>query len=151
MISEPQQAATVPTLEEVLGMVGQFGSASLGLVAWEFWLSEEQLSPLWIEATRGGLIQPTGGCPETGEPMYSLTTSPERIPCVPGGNSRTARAHERRGDGSGSFRGSAGSGSGLVWAKARRLPGGRRRLAVTTSGGVPTKRARRFRLVACMS
>jgi hypothetical protein len=103
MITEAQQAATVPTLEGVLGMIGEFRSASLGLVAWEFWLSEDQLSPLGIEAAGGGLIQPTGRCPETGEPMYSLTASPERIPRLPGGNSRTARAHERRGGGSGSF------------------------------------------------
>jgi hypothetical protein len=76
MITEPQQAATFPTMDELLETIGEFGSASLALVAWDFWLSEEQLSPLWMKAARSGLIQPAGRCPETSEPIYSLTASP---------------------------------------------------------------------------
>jgi hypothetical protein len=74
MITEPQQPATVPPLDEVLETIGEFGSVSLGPLAWEFWLSEEQLSPLWLGASGGALIQPAGRCPETGEPMCSLTS-----------------------------------------------------------------------------
>ncbi len=59
-------------LEEILAIIDEFGSASLGLVAWELSLDEHELAPAWVQAIRTGLIQRTHTCPATHEEMYSL-------------------------------------------------------------------------------
>jgi hypothetical protein len=59
-------------LEEILATIDEFGSASLGLVAWELSLEENELAPAWDQALRSGLIQRTHTCPATNEDMYSL-------------------------------------------------------------------------------
>ena len=48
-------------LEEILETVREFGAASLGLVAWELSLPEEDLAPAWAHAIRTGLLRPVGG------------------------------------------------------------------------------------------
>ncbi len=62
-----------PWFEDVLEAIDQFGLASIGLVAWELFLSEEELVPAWRGATILGLIERVGRCPYTREPMYRLT------------------------------------------------------------------------------
>ncbi len=59
-------------LVEILGTIDEFGSASLGLVAWELSLDEGEIEPAWEEALRTGLIERTHTCPATHEEMYSL-------------------------------------------------------------------------------
>lgn len=56
----------------MLTTIDEFGSASLGLVAWELSLDESELAPAWEQALRTGLIQRTHTCPATHEEMYSL-------------------------------------------------------------------------------
>ena len=64
MIAEAEQAATLPTMCELVEAIVGFGSASLGK-----------------------RVDPAGRCPETGEPNVPLTTSPERTPSLREGNS----------------------------------------------------------------
>lgn len=47
-------------LDEILDTVREFGAASLGLVAWELSLPEEDLAPAWAYAIRTGLLRPVG-------------------------------------------------------------------------------------------
>jgi hypothetical protein len=60
-------------LRALLEAVEQFGSASLGLLAWEFMLAEVVLEPAWQLALKERLLRPVGHDPPTGEPMYTLT------------------------------------------------------------------------------
>jgi hypothetical protein len=62
----------VPWLTDALEAVGQFGLASIGLVAWELFLTEEVLVPAWRHATSQRLIEAVGRCPFTRERMYRL-------------------------------------------------------------------------------
>jgi hypothetical protein len=71
-----------PWFEDVLEAIDQFGLASIGLVAWELFLSEVELVPAWRGATILGLIERVGRCPYTREPMYRLTR-PLRIALSP--------------------------------------------------------------------
>jgi hypothetical protein len=50
----------VAWLGEVLETVREFGAASLGLVAWELSLAEEDLAPAWSYAILNGLLRPVG-------------------------------------------------------------------------------------------
>ena len=66
-------------LEEILDTVQEFGAASLGLVAWELSLPEEELAPAWAHAIRTGLLRPVGAgmhAPAGDEPeaTYMLAT-----------------------------------------------------------------------------
>src|SRR5947209_18330863 len=63
-------------LEEILATIGEFGSASLGLIAWEVSLDESELVPAWEEALRAGLIERTHPCPATNEDMCCLAGHP---------------------------------------------------------------------------
>lgn len=65
-------AAKSPSLNEVLEVVAEFGLASLGLVAWEMWSTDEALAPLWIQAIMDLLLEPAG-LDDTGETMYRLS------------------------------------------------------------------------------
>jgi hypothetical protein len=75
-------------LEEILDTVREFGAASLGLVAWELSLSEEELAPAWAHAIRTGLLRPVGAgmhapAVVAGETTYTLATEarePARSP-----------------------------------------------------------------------
>ena len=62
-----------PWFADVLEAIGQFGLASIGLVAWELFLTEDLLVPAWREAMTTGLIERVGRCPYTREPMYRLS------------------------------------------------------------------------------
>ena len=62
----------IPWLREALETVGEFGAASIELVAWELSISESDLTPAWSHAIRHRLIQPVGTCPQTGELMYTV-------------------------------------------------------------------------------
>jgi diguanylate cyclase (GGDEF)-like protein/PAS domain S-box-containing protein len=64
-----------PTLEDLLRTVAEFGEASVGLVAWEFLIAEDEVAPLWQSARRLRLIQPGGHDPHTGEPTFELTAA----------------------------------------------------------------------------
>ncbi len=69
----------VAWLEEVLETVREFGAASLGLVAWELSLTEEELAPAWAYAIRTGLLRTVGGgmhaaASDEAETPYTLTT-----------------------------------------------------------------------------
>jgi hypothetical protein len=63
-------------LPEVLETIGEFGEASIGLVAWELCLPEQALAAAWGQATAQELIEPTDCSPETGEQMYRLAVLP---------------------------------------------------------------------------
>lgn len=65
-----------PWFHEVLDAIGQFELASIGLIAWEHFLGEEELVPAFRQATDSGLIERVGRCPYTREPMYRLTDPP---------------------------------------------------------------------------
>ena len=43
-------------ITDVLGAVAEFGSASLGLVAWEYMVAEHIVEPLWTEAVDSRLL-----------------------------------------------------------------------------------------------
>jgi hypothetical protein len=58
--------------DDVLEAIDQFGLASIGLVAWELSLAEEDLVPAWRDAAILGLVERVGRCPYTREPMYRL-------------------------------------------------------------------------------
>jgi hypothetical protein len=66
-----------PWFADVLEAIEQFGLASIGLVAWEMFLTEEELVPAWRQAKTMGLIERVGRCPYTREPMYRLSASPD--------------------------------------------------------------------------
>ena len=61
-----------PWFEDALEAIDQFGLASIGLVAWELSLAEEDLVPAWRDAAILGLVERVGRCPYTREPMYRL-------------------------------------------------------------------------------
>ncbi len=74
-VNEAAAASWLPQtrwLEEILWTIAEFGSASLGLIAWELSLDESELAPAWEQALRTGLIRPAHTCPATHEEMYSL-------------------------------------------------------------------------------
>jgi hypothetical protein len=66
-------------LDEILDTVQEFGAASLGLVAWELSLQEEELAPAWAYAIRTGLLRPVGAgmhapAGDVVETSYTLAT-----------------------------------------------------------------------------
>jgi hypothetical protein len=75
-------------LDEILDTVQEFGAASLGLVAWELSLWEEELAPAWAYAIRTGLLRPVGAgmhapAGDGAEAPYTLVTDdrePARFP-----------------------------------------------------------------------
>jgi hypothetical protein len=46
-------------IEVVLGVVHEFGEASLGLVAWELCVGDPQVAPAWQMALEQQLLQPS--------------------------------------------------------------------------------------------
>jgi hypothetical protein len=71
---EPPVCDGAITLEEILETVREFGSASLGLVAWEFSLDDSELIGVWDLAVGEGLLRLVGHSQGTGEQMYALAT-----------------------------------------------------------------------------
>jgi hypothetical protein len=69
---EPLTNDGAVTLEDVLGAVREFGSASIELVAWEFSVSEDELIGVWDQAVGEGLLRPVGDSRGTGEQMYAF-------------------------------------------------------------------------------
>jgi hypothetical protein len=61
------------SLATVLGAVAEFGTASIGLVAWEYMVEQSAAEPAMIAAIRSGLLQASGIDIETGELLYELT------------------------------------------------------------------------------
>jgi hypothetical protein len=78
MINDSQPGRGTPELEELLDTIHEFGAASLGLIAWDLWLPEEELLTVWLKAIYDGLIQQAGPCPDTGEVMYTLSARGKR-------------------------------------------------------------------------
>ncbi len=70
---EPTEA---PWLGAILETIGDFGEASVGLVAWELSLPEQALAAAWRQAVSQRLIEEVGRCPETAELMYRLAPFP---------------------------------------------------------------------------
>ena len=68
---------SAPRLTDVLEVIEQFGLASIGLVAWELFLDEEDLVPAWRDLAAAGLLERVGRCPYTREPMYRLSAPPD--------------------------------------------------------------------------
>jgi hypothetical protein len=68
--------ASIPTLRDVLETVAEFGEASAELVAWDLFVSEDELRPAWDRAVAERLIEPVRRCQETGETMYRLMELP---------------------------------------------------------------------------
>lgn len=66
------QKLTRTWVDEIVNTVAEFGSASLGLVAWELCLAEEQLRDAWEQTLDRGWLEPTGPDGETGEEMFRL-------------------------------------------------------------------------------
>jgi hypothetical protein len=69
----------VAWLDEILETVREFGAASLGLVAWELSLEEEELAPAWAYAIQSGLLWPVGAgmhatASDAAETPYTLAT-----------------------------------------------------------------------------
>ncbi len=58
-------------LKDVLETIDEFGSASLGLIAWEFEVREDTLKRTWQAMIETDLIRPTEIDPD-GETMYEL-------------------------------------------------------------------------------
>jgi hypothetical protein len=64
--------ADAPWFADALDTIGEFGEASIGLVAWELDLPEDTLVPAWRQACEQGLIERSGRCPVTREAMYRV-------------------------------------------------------------------------------
>lgn len=78
----------VAWLDEVLDTVREFGAASLGLVAWELSLAEEEIAPAWAHAIRRGLLKPAGrgeywSGTDTAETPYTLATESRKPAPLP--------------------------------------------------------------------
>jgi hypothetical protein len=58
--------------KDVAETVGEFGAASLELIAWEFSLPPSALLSVLANAVSKGLIRVAGICPDTGEQLYEL-------------------------------------------------------------------------------
>ena len=68
----PVQPSETRWLNETIAIVKEFGSASLGLVAWELNVDESEIEPAWERAKRDGLIRLAHVCPTTKEQMFVL-------------------------------------------------------------------------------
>ena len=72
----PPRSREVKWLDETIAIIEEFGSASLGLVAWELSLDESELEPAWEQARCDGLIRLAHVCPTTKEQLFVLTSPP---------------------------------------------------------------------------
>jgi hypothetical protein len=59
-----------------LETVAEFGEASVGLVAWDLCVSEDELGIVWDRAIEERLIELVGRCEQTGETMYRVMPLP---------------------------------------------------------------------------
>ncbi len=94
-----------PWFNAVLEVIEQFELASIGLVAWELFLGEDELVPAWRQAMSTGLIERVGRCPYTREPMYrladrepagSVPATPDLgLPVAPGRSTPVVRRRKR--------------------------------------------------------
>ena len=71
---ESPEGESAVSLEDVLETVEEFGSASLGLIAWEFSVPVTDLVELWDQAVGAGLLRPVGSRDGAGEQMYATAT-----------------------------------------------------------------------------
>ncbi len=60
-------------LLDVLADFDEQGGASLGLVAWELFLSEQDVSETWAAAIASGWMEPAGWDDVFGEQLWRLT------------------------------------------------------------------------------
>jgi hypothetical protein len=65
-------------LPELLETLGDFGTASLELVAWELSLSEDELAEAKRQAISNGMIEVAGRDPGSDEETYRLTRAARR-------------------------------------------------------------------------
>ncbi len=74
-------------LLEVLADFDGHGGASLGLVAWELWATEQQVKGAWNRAQDAGWLHPAGVDPVYDEQLWRLTPAGwaayRRIRCTP--------------------------------------------------------------------
>ncbi|HWE08266.1 MAG TPA: hypothetical protein VG325_02860 [Solirubrobacteraceae bacterium] len=61
-------------LLEVLADFDGFGGASLGLVAWELFVTEEDVREAWAVAVAAGWLAPAGRDDVFGEQLWRLTS-----------------------------------------------------------------------------
>jgi hypothetical protein len=61
-------------LLEVLADFDGLGGASLGLVAWELFVTEEEVSEAWAFAVAAGWLAPAGRDEVYGEQLWRLTS-----------------------------------------------------------------------------
>jgi hypothetical protein len=84
----PTDLTQLDWLEEILDTVEEFDAASLGLVAWELSLPEEELAPAWAHAIRTGLLRPVGAgmhapAVAAGETTYRLAIQRRKAAASP--------------------------------------------------------------------
>lgn len=60
-------------LLDVIADFDQLGGASLGLVAWEMFVSEQDVSEVWASAQAAGWLEPAGWDDVFGEQLWRLT------------------------------------------------------------------------------
>lgn len=60
-------------LLEVLADFDEFGGANLGLVAWELFVTEREVSEAWEHALTAGWLAPAGHDDVYGERLWRLT------------------------------------------------------------------------------
>jgi hypothetical protein len=65
-------SAVAPWLPELLETLEEFGTASLGLVAWELSLPEDALLSAQRQAIAEGLIEVAGRDRDSGEEIYRI-------------------------------------------------------------------------------
>lgn len=70
--ADVRDGGCIVTLAQVLETVDEFGTASRGLVAWEFALDGSELAEVWDQAVGEGLLRPVADRDDAGEQMYVL-------------------------------------------------------------------------------
>jgi hypothetical protein len=75
-VSSQAEGSIVISVEQVVDVVGGFddsGGASLGLVAWDLCVEEQNAARAWEQAQRDELLKPAGRDPELDEQLWKLT------------------------------------------------------------------------------
>ena len=62
-------------LLEVVAEFDELGGASLGLIAWELYVTEAEVSEAWASAIAAGWLEASGWDEVSGEQMWRLTAA----------------------------------------------------------------------------
>lgn len=78
--SEPEGRVHIPdrtgaSLDDVISTIREFETASVELIAWEYYTTVEALELTWREAIDRRLITPAGLCWQTGERLYAIAAT----------------------------------------------------------------------------